>query len=386
MTAADAQRLRRPARGVPAAEEPPGPPGALLEAYHGSGVAFRTELRRTLDAFHRCDEPLARGRILQLLGRPHWVVGYVVGQGSEPFRDALLHGVERVGGSVTFHRKGTEPPAFRGAIRLSLHSRGEGSGLWHYKRAYLPFMFHLDRQGYSGWSELRHEPADRIAAMDAAEAKAFFADVARRVIAARLTNSRQGPTLGVPEPGYVFVALQVPNDSVLRLAFGRDYLALVAAAIRSLLDAGERVVVKPHPKGRFPAVLDMLAGLSCDRLAVNDGGIHDLIPPAKAVLTANSGVGFEALLYEKPVLCLAEADYAHAAWEVREAGRTAEVLAAALAGHDPSRIHRLVHAAMTRFQVDARSAEAVDRHLLRLLCIHAQEAGVAMSEGLADED
>lgn len=366
-------------------EDAPGPPGALLDAYHGSGAAFRGELRRTLDAFHRCDEPLARARILQLLSRPHWVVGYVVGQGSEQFREALLHGVERVGGSVTFHRKGTEPPGFGNAIRFSHHTRGEGSGLWHYKRAYLPFMFHLDRRGYSGWSELRHEPPGRIAAMDAEDAKAFFADVARRVIGGRLTNSRQGPTLGAPEPGYVFVALQVPNDSVLRLAFGKDYLALVGTAIRALLDAGERVVVKPHPKGRFPAVLDLLAGLSCDRLAVNDGAIHDLIPPAKAVLTANSGVGFEALLHEKPVLCLAEADYGHAAWEVRDAGRTAEVLAAALAGHDPRRIHRLVHAAMTRFQVDVRSAEAVDRHVLRLLCLHAQEAGVTMSDGIVDE-
>lgn len=370
---------------APLEEEAPGPPGALLDAYHRGTVTFRGEVRRTLNAFHSCNEPLERARILQLLVRPHWVVGYVIGQRSESFRTALLHAVERVGGTLTFHRKGSEAPEFRNAIRFSHHSRGERRGLWHYKGAYLPFMFHLDRRGYSGWSDLRHEAPGRIAAMDEAAARAFFADVARKVIGERLTKSRQGPTLSIPEPGYVFVALQVPSDAVLKLVFGGDYLPVVETAIRALLDAGERVVVKPHPKGRYPSVMEMLARLSCQRLEVNEGAIHDLIPPAKAVLTANSGVGFEALLHEKPVLCLAEADYAHAGWEVADPGRAAEILAVALAGHDPRRIHRLVHTAMTRFQVDVRSAEAVDRHVLRVLCTHAREVGAIMPEGVVDE-
>lgn len=40
-----------------------------------------------------------------------------------------------------------------------------------------------------------------------------------------------------------------------------------------------------------------------------EGSIHDLIENAAGVVTVNSGVGFESLLHEKPVITFGKTDY-----------------------------------------------------------------------------
>jgi hypothetical protein len=363
------------------------PPASLLSLALDRRDEFRREMRRTIARFHDCDAPRERARILQALFAPRWIVLYVPGQRSEPIRAALLHAVERVGGSITFIRKGAEVPREDNAILLNHHSRGERRGLWHYKAAYLPFMAHIDRRGYSGWSELHDETPERLAAIGAEEARAFFVALARHVIGGRITGSRQPAAAAPPEPGYVFVPLQVPGDTVLSLLFTAEgYLPAMEAAMRALLARGERVVAKPHPKGRTAEVMAMLGRLACGNLLVSDGSIHDLLPGCKAVLTANSSVGFEALLHEKPLLCLARADYRHAAHALREPADAPRALDAALAGHDPVRIHRLVHLALTRHQADIRSAEAMDRQVLRMLCVHGLDTLAARAQpGVTEE-
>jgi len=363
------------------------PPAALLALFHERRDQFRRELRRMIATFDACDAPRERARLLQALFAPRWVVLYVLGQRSEPFRAALLHAVERVGGAITFVRKGSEVPRDDNAILLNHHSRGARRGLWHYKAAYLPFMANLDRKGYSGWSELHDETPERLAAIGAEEARRHFDAIARHVIGGRVTGSRQPAAAPAPDPGYVFVPLQVPGDTVLALLFAKGgYLPAMETAIRTMLAHGERLVAKPHPKGRTAEVMAMLDRLAGDRLIVSDGSIHDLLPGCKAVLTANSSVGFEALLHEKPVLCIARADYHLAAQELRDPADAGQALQAALAAHDPVRIHRLVHLALTRHQADLRSPEAMDRQVLRMLCVHALDALAARAQpGVTEE-
>ncbi|BDG72002.1 hypothetical protein Rmf_19310 [Roseomonas fluvialis] len=346
------------------------PPDKLLDAYFRANHIFVPQVRRTLDQFDTCDLPLERARIMQLIARPNWLMSYVVGQGSETFRSALLQALERIGATVTFYRQGSHAPEIGNAIRFMHHSRGLEPGLWHYKMAYLPFMFHFDRRGYSGWSEMQSVKPVTFARIDQAAADQFFAGAAAEITRNRISKGKQAATTSVPEPGYVFFALQVPDDSVISLCFEKDYIATVETAIRSVLAAGHRVVVKPHPFGRWPRLLEMLDGLVGPAMEVNDGSIHDLLPGSLAVVTANSGVGFEALLHEKTVLCLAQADYGHACHEVRDARETGAVLATALKKHDLALIRRVVFAAMTRYQVDVRKPVAMDRQVLRALCEH----------------
>lgn len=346
------------------------PPDRLFDSYFRASHLFGPQIRKTLDQFDVCDAPLERARLLQLISCPNWIVAYVVGQGSEAFRAAFLQGLERVGATVMFHRQGSHPPEIGNSIRFSHHSRGIEPGLWHYKMAYLPFMFHVDRRGYSGWSELQTAKSTSFAGINQAAADRFFGEVAADVLKNRISKGRQAATAYVPEPGYVFFALQVPDDSVLSLCFEKDYIATIEKAIRSVLATGCRVVVKPHPLGRWPRLIAQLKGLASPEMEINEGSIHDLLPGSLAVVTANSGVGFESLLHEKPVLCLARADYGHACHEVRDATQTGMVLERALASHDTALIRRVVMVAMTRYQVDVRNPAAIDRQILRVLCDH----------------
>jgi hypothetical protein len=346
------------------------PPDKLLETYFRANHIFVPQVRKIFDHFDTCDAPLERARILQLISRPTWVMSYVVGQGSEAFRTSFLQALERIGATVTFFRQGTHPPEIENAIRFSHHSRGMEPGLWHYKMAYLPFMFHFDRRGYSGWSELQAAKPATFVRIDQHAADEFFAGASAEILRNRISKGKQASTTAVPDPGYVFFALQVPDDSVISLCFEKDYIATIEKAIQSVVAAGYRVVVKPHPLGRWPRLIELLEGMAGPTVEINDGSIHDLLPGCIAVVTANSGVGFEALLHEKPVLCIAQADYGHACHEVRDATVAGTVLREALVRHDPALVRRVVFAAMARYQVDVRKPGAMDRHVLRALCEH----------------
>ena len=50
---------------------------------------------------------------------------------------------------------------------------------------------------------------------------------------------------------------------------------------------------------------------------VSDVSIHELFASAKAVVTINSGSGFEALLHLKPVITLGKADYSAVPYECK---------------------------------------------------------------------
>ena len=51
-------------------------------------------------------------------------------------------------------------------------------------------------------------------------------------------------------------------------------------------------------------------------ILISDASIHQLIEPALAVFTVNSGVGSEALLHLKPVYLFGRADYRHVCHEI----------------------------------------------------------------------
>lgn len=50
----------------------------------------------------------------------------------------------------------------------------------------------------------------------------------------------------------------------------------------------------------------------------SDISIHELLPLSKAVVTINSGAGFEALIHLKPVITLGKADYSAATYECKD--------------------------------------------------------------------
>ena len=126
---------------------------------------------------------------------------------------------------------------------------------------------------------------------------------------------REGHAMGLdakalPER-FVLVPLQVQKDSQLILhspLIGNDLRRLLALVERAagMVDATLRVVVKLHPQEQPHVQKRHLRLLSeFPRITfVSKPPMRDLLPHASAIVTVNSTVGFEAFLYDKPVVTL----------------------------------------------------------------------------------
>lgn len=119
------------------------------------------------------------------------------------------------------------------------------------------------------------------------------------------------PPVGDP---FVFVPLQVPGDSQIRL-FGRAFRT-VPDFIRALgrlsgaLPPGWHLRLKEHPSARqsFAACLREFPG---QRIFIDNGSdTFDLVRASRAVLTVNSSVGLEAMFFDKPVIAAGDCFWA----------------------------------------------------------------------------
>jgi len=184
---------------------------------------------------------------------------------------------------------------------------------------HLATLFTLDERGWGADHSHVPEPAD-FADVDPAEAerhrRARLEGFLRSGVskhaqprgggAARLRRWLLGPRR------YVLAPLQIPRDYV-QVHHGR-------VTIREYIDAvaewGDRrgipVLLKPHPYNKQDH--DLLERIEHHRSRSRfvhrvEGNIHDLIAGARAVVTVNSGVGFEALVHGKPVVTFGDCDY-----------------------------------------------------------------------------
>ena len=195
---------------------------------------------------------------------------------------------------------------------LSFHTAGRFEGFLHCKRADLPDYMVIDPGGYSGWSSLSGRAVTDLTLPDPQTAVAFVGQHSQAVRAGNVSKYQQ-PSLGVasdPLPkAFVFVALQVPNDRTQIMArFGMEEMLRIVA--ERFYTSGVGVVVKPHPKAKSTALTALLTILSDQGLIeVRHDSIHDLIPQSLAVITVNSGVGSEAMVYQKPIYTFGAADY-----------------------------------------------------------------------------
>lgn len=125
-------------------------------------------------------------------------------------------------------------------------------------------------------------------------------------------NRMAVPAAGGPLPQrYVLLPFQVRKDSQLVLhspLYGTDMEAIVRELDAALerIDPQLRLVAKFHPH-ELPQVQRRYRELPRRHprvLFTSDGPMTRLLERAEAVVTVNSTAGFEALLYDKPVLAL----------------------------------------------------------------------------------
>lgn len=195
---------------------------------------------------------------------------------------------------------------------ISYHTTGNRDGWLHLKDAAIPGYYRLDMKGYAGFSSFADYKSLPIEAMAApiGDVSRAWAEVQERIVLAKASKYEQSDQpVDLPDPGYIFFAMQMLDDTVATLAW-IPILDGLRMTVKEAERQGKKVVIKRHPMCKREDVSRALSSMRASpSVVITDASIHDLIPHADRVVTVNSGVGFEALLYGKPVITMGASEY-----------------------------------------------------------------------------
>ncbi|WP_066707711.1 capsular biosynthesis protein [Celeribacter ethanolicus] len=202
-----------------------------------------------------------------------------------------------------------------------------------------PGRMQLDHSGVNALGSL---PCDPRFYTSWAAGRADRQDDGWRHLGANLTaraskRADVGQAAGVDLAGekFLFVPLQVPNDSQITLFSGwvgsvPNMLAELAKAASSLPE-GWHIRVKEHPSAKTSLAWPLARAVEAakGRIVVdNQTDTFEQVRASRGVITINSSVGLQAFFYDKPVIVLGQAFFALPGL-VRVAGN-AEALSGAL--------------------------------------------------------
>ncbi|MBO9472167.1 capsular biosynthesis protein [Shimia sp. R10_1] len=129
--------------------------------------------------------------------------------------------------------------------------------------------------------------------------------------ALRVAEDLDAPPLSDP---FIFVALQTPGDSQLRL-FGGNFptvpmlIDAVAQAAQSLPE-GWHIRIKEHPTAPESFAAQIQNALPGKVFLDNANDTFSQVAASRGVVTVNSSVGLEAMFYDKPVVACGECYWA----------------------------------------------------------------------------
>jgi len=198
-------------------------------------------------------------------------------------------------------------------FRIAWHSIGEEPNVWRVKDAAIPGYYLFDRTGFSGWAEIGRYPErlrpliDRV---DANVARSFVKDLRRTLVEKNVSKYPQSDEAFVAPGPFVFFPLQSLDDTVVALQRFPTLDVLEKAAVIAR-EKKKHLVIKRHPRCTNERVADAIARMVKDNEYVLRTGasIHAILQACDAVLVANSGVGFEALIHHRPVYTFGGSEY-----------------------------------------------------------------------------
>ena len=249
---------------------------------------------------------------------------------------------------------------------LSFHTSGRFNGFMHFKRADLPDYVLIDPGGYSGWSSLSGCVVNDLNLPEMNEAAVFVEQHFQEVISRNISKYQQ-PHMGMacaPLPkSFVFVALQVPNDRTQQMArFTMERMLNIV--VNRFRNTDVAVVVKPHPKAKAGPLTAILSELSEQGLIeVRHDSIHDLLDQALAVITVNSGVGSEAMMYKKPIYTFGASDYDAVTHRITSVEQFHDLTTPIRPAVSEEKLVRFIAYYRQRYLVDRSKAGLLDRAL-----------------------
>ena len=194
------------------------------------------------------------------------------------------------------HRNDFEVPLFKFAKNIEVK---------YYMQMVYPWLFQVDKKGWGPTSStypIIHSPKTPI--------NKKFIDLLRTRQQEGVSKFDQPSKTEWNEKDYVLFVCQIPHDMSIKYhGNGISVLEALVYTAQWCKQNNKKLIIKGHPvnpssmeamKGRFPE----------DRYTWKDKmNINDLLKNAAVVVTVGSGVGMEALLYNKEVVIFGQADY-----------------------------------------------------------------------------
>jgi hypothetical protein len=182
--------------------------------------------------------------------------------------------------------------------------------------AYIAPYHYLDPVGTRYASSIGQRAFDP-AKIDPAQARDFLGQIFATYARTRTSRYAQPEARVAVPKGAIAVFLQSESHR----GVGEALYVPMRKMIKALLARPDPrpIVVKPHPRDIDFDTLGWLAQKmrKDSRLQVIPANIHDILAAASLVVTINSAVGIEAMMYELPVITCGRADFHHATEVVR---------------------------------------------------------------------
>ena len=249
----------------------------------------------------------------------------VVNQEIKEFEKILVHVLKdlsfRVNELSRFDFEKTTPP--RDALNIMFHGDKQdfpNIDLF-YMQMHIKTQFQMDTNGWgvsnSNLQKLndtsRNAKSDDVSGFDAIKLELAKAGT-------KLGQSKQ-ILKKLPKNEYVLVALQTPGDTVIQKYSNMSVNDLISKISDISANLDIKFLLKPHPNTvRNRKIMPHLVWKSIFKknLKIFMGDISEAIKNSSGVIVLNSGVGFEALIYNKPVFTFAEADYSVVAHAIND--------------------------------------------------------------------
>lgn len=258
---------------------------------------------------------------------------------------------------------------------FSYHTVSQGELGLHIKETDRRSLFSFDNRGYAGWSSFANLEPD-LQNVSQEEADRFFETDSTEMMASRQSKYVQTDVAEILPERFVFVGLQVIGDAVQSLAYTTPF-AMVAEVVERCKALDIAVVVKRHPSCASSEISRFLGEQQeAGNIIVSAGNIHDIIPASLAVCVINSGVGAEALLYEKPVYVFGGCDYMKACFVCREPGDFKRQFVEGETKLSLSDLHRFWYLYRRHYAADLRDRDAARSWIHARVRRHIAETNV----------
>jgi hypothetical protein len=264
-----------------------------------------TILKPRLDvSFKEGPVPDERGPIIPI--REHWA----------NFVKKLEHKHHLAGNQVRIIEKPlwqmTPDWVFRQAVEANTiyipHRQGfehpEVENVFFYMQTVFPEFFTIDSKGWG--AHMSYIPMDVSNIEPNLE---LWGELEKRIYN-NVSKFDQPNQIEINLENYWLFVCQIPHDQVIKQSSNISVIEALRCTLELAKKRGKFVVVKGHPVN--PGAMIELAQLTVQYqnvAYVTDISIHSLLSKCEAAFMVNSGVGFEAMLHEVPIITFGNAEY-----------------------------------------------------------------------------